>query len=67
MQEYEIEMAHIMGKISRELLNSKYILEILQEIIDGDGKIGTLTVILRKNLLSCFDNIEKCREFIRNL
>lgn len=58
------ELEYLAKSISSNLLESKYILDVLYEIADGDGKFETLFKILKKNIKISFDNIEKCRQII---
>ena len=58
------ELEYLAKSISSNLLESKYILDVLYEIADGDGKFETLFKILKKNIKISFDNIEKFRQII---
>jgi len=51
--------------IPRTLLQSKYLLEVLYELSDGEAKSATLIEILSKNIRKSFHRIEKCRKLIR--
>lgn len=64
MTDENFNLIELTTKISRELLDSIYIIDIIYEISDGDGKIGTLLSILKNNITSAFDETEKCRKII---
>ena len=50
--------------ISNKLLDSFYLLEILEELSNYDAKEGILLSLVKNNIKSAFDNIEKCRSMI---
>ncbi len=58
------ELEYLAKSISSNLLESKYILDVLYEITEGEGKFETLFNILKKNIKTSFDNIEKFRQII---
>ena len=57
-------LAQICAEISKNLLDSKNLLEILNDLADGDSKIDTIADYLQQNITSAFINIEKCRKII---
>ena len=50
--------------ISNKLIDSFYLLEILEELSNYDAKEGILLSLVKNNIKSAFDNIEKCRSMI---
>lgn len=62
--EKDVKLEYLANKISDNLLEAEYVLEILYSIADGDGKIETILNILKKDIKISFDNIEKCRQMI---
>lgn len=62
--ETEITLTELTKNISRKLLDSKYLLEILQEIIDGESHLATLVSIIENNVNTAFNDISVCRKNI---
>jgi len=50
--------------ISVKLLETISLLEIFEEIIDGENKAGTLLSIIKKNVTNAFKENEECRKKI---
>lgn len=48
--------------VSAELLDVIYLLKILEELFDGDGKITTLLKVLINKTQSAFKKNEDCRK-----
>ena len=57
-------LAQLNKEISNRLLNSCYLLEILEDIMGGEAKEGILIDTVKRNVLKSFDDIEKCRKII---
>lgn len=47
---------------SEKLVDSIYLLQILYDISDEEGKISTLLNVIRKKVKYAFLEIEKCRK-----
>ena len=62
--ENQLTLAEHGKNISGKLLESIYLLEILDEIIDGEAKSGTVLSIIKKNICSAFTEIEDIRRMI---
>ena len=62
--EENLNLAQICTEISGNLLDSINLLEILDNLADGDSKIDTIIDYLQQNITSAFKNIEKCRKII---
>ena len=62
--ENQLTLAEHGKNISGKLLESIYLLEILDEIIDGEAKSGTVLSIIKKNINSTFTEIEDFRRMI---
>lgn len=50
--------------ISEKLLETIYLLEILEDFCESDAKAGTLVSMANKNINISFHEIEKCRKLI---
>ena len=50
--------------IAGRLLEALYILDIMEALIEGDGKSEILIKMLRHNIKPAFDEIEECRRRI---
>jgi len=57
-------LAEINKDISLRLLDSVCILEILEDMFDGERKESFLIDTAKKNLRKAFEDIEKCRKII---
>ena len=65
MQEKEHNnLANLNINIGEKLVETINILEVLDEIIDGDAKIMALLKIVKNNIISSFNDIELCRKMI---
>ena len=65
MQEKEHNnLANLSINIGEKLVETINILEVLDEIIDGDAKIMALLKIVKNNIISSFNDIELCRKMI---
>ena len=53
--------------VSNNLIETEYVLDILYQISDGDGKIETLLNLIGNNTKTSFKNIEFCRKIIFGL
>ena len=60
----EKTLAQRSSEISGKLLDSIYLIEILKELNDGEGKIGTLLETICENINYAFKEIEECRSLI---
>ena len=49
---------------SLKIVNSMYLIDVLDEILDGSGKETTVLCIVRKYLNCAFKDIEQCRKII---
>lgn len=49
---------------AEKLLDSMYLLQILYEILESEGKFSTLLNVIRKNVKFAFHEIEKCRKLL---
>ena len=54
-------------QIANKLLESMYLLEIFEELIEGDGKLDTLLSAIKQNIKFSFDYIHKCRKIISSI
>ena len=50
--------------ISEKLLETIYLLEILEDAYEGEAKEGTIINLASKNINIAFNEIEKCRKMI---
>ena len=62
--ERELTLAELTKDISGNLADSINLLNILEELADGEAKSDTLISIIKKNITSSFRNIETCRQKI---
>lgn len=62
--EKQTSLAELSKDISNKLLESHYLLEILQDESDIETKFQTILSILEKNISSAFREIEACRKMI---
>lgn len=53
--------------ISSKLLDSIYLLEILDDLIDGEPKEGTILSVLKQNIISSFQEISDMRRLISDI
>ena len=60
----EQNLAELSRDISDKLINSKFLLEILEEMAMSDAKIGTMISVIKNNITSAFNDIEECRHKI---
>ena len=59
-----IKLTEYQKNIAKELIDMLYLLQILEDILDGEGKASTLVSIIRKKTKFAFDKIEKCRNIL---
>ena len=59
---YEKNIVELNRETSRNLLEALSLIECLQDILEYSNKEGTILEIIKKNIKSSFNNIEKCRE-----
>lgn len=57
-------LKELTAKVYNDILNTLYLLEILEEIVDGDRKEDFLVLTAKNNIHNTFDNIEHCRKLI---
>lgn len=57
-------LEQLTAEVSNLLLDSKNLLEILEDIVEGERKEYFLVASLQKNISKAFDDIEICRELI---
>ena len=62
--ETDKNLAELSRDISDKLINTKILLEILQEMAMNDAQIGTMISVILNNINDAFNNIEKCRHKI---
>ncbi|MBQ3311434.1 hypothetical protein IJG72_05085 [bacterium] len=62
--ENKLNLAELTKDISNRLLETKYLLDIMEDIIDGESKLETLHKQVMKNIISAFHEIEECRQKI---
>lgn len=66
--EMEENITTLLKEASRRLLDSKYLIEIGQELVQkgdvSEGAMMTLSKIILNNTLLSFKDIEKCRSLI---
>lgn len=60
----ELNLAQLTQDISQKLIDTIYLLEITNEIIEGDGKLGILIKTIKRNIKNSFYEVEKCRQKI---
>lgn len=53
--------------IASSLLQTIYIIDILEEIADGDGKMTAMLNYIRKNVRFSFNETEKCRKLLQGI
>lgn len=51
-------------EISDKLLETRYLLDILDELVNNDAKMHTIVLQSNKNIKFSFDMVEKCRTMI---
>ncbi len=51
-------------QISAQLLDAMYLLDVLSELSDGEGKIDTIIKIIHQNIKGAFKQNEKFRRII---
>jgi len=59
-------LKELTSKISNNLLETISILDILEEIIDGERKEGFLVSSMQMRIHNAFNDIEECRKLIAN-
>lgn len=64
MEEQKKNIEQFCKNVSDNILDSKVLIEILEDIIDGDNKLYTILRLIESNLDKAFDNIEECRSYI---
>ena len=64
MSEQIKTLGQLCKNISNMIIDSKILIEVLEDILDADKKFLTILSIIEKNLDIAFDEIEKCREII---
>ena len=57
-------LAELTKNISDKLFDSINLLEILEEVVEGERKEYFLVSTLQKNIEAAFDEIEDCRQLI---
>ena len=57
-------LAELTKNISDKLFDSINLLEILEEVVEGERKEYFLVSTLQKNIEEAFDDIEDCRQLI---
>ncbi len=62
--EKEMNLAELSKDISNKLLESQYLIDVIHDIVEGDPKLTTLILLLRKNIMLSFNEIEECRKKI---
>lgn len=62
--ENELNLAELGRNISDKLVDSKYLIDILEEIAEGEPKLQILINLLKQNIMSAFKEIEECRQKI---
>ena len=62
--ESELNLAELGRNISDKLVDSKYLIDILEEIAEGEPKLQILINLLKQNIMSAFKEIEECRQKI---
>ncbi len=65
--ENRTELAYKSQNISGKLLKSIYLLEVLEDLSEGEAKEGTLINILQEDIKSAFKDVENCRKIIETL
>lgn len=63
-QEQDLTLAELTQNISDKLLDSIYIVELLDEIIEPNAKIEILTKQLKEKIKDAFEKTEQCRQKI---
>lgn len=51
-------------EVSSKLLDSLYLLELLEEMLAENAKMSTVVSIITNNVKSSFDEISECRSMI---
>ena len=62
--EQNASLAELQTDISKKLLSSKRLLDILDNLIEGNAQASELVVILKNNINSAFHKIEECRKIV---
>jgi len=62
MKQKSIKYLH--KNISSKLLESMYLVDVLEDLADGEGKTGTVLGIIKRDLKSAFYKVESCREVL---
>jgi len=58
------KLEHHYENISSKLLESIYLVDVLEDLADGEGKTGTVLGIIKRDLKSAFYKVESCREVL---
>ncbi len=58
------EISSRQKQISKELIDSIYLLRIFEKIVDGDGEMSTLLRVIKNKVTLAFNEIEKCRNIV---
>lgn len=59
-------LKNLTAKISNNLLETISVLDILEEIIDGERKESFLVSSMQERIHNAFSDIEECRKLIAN-
>ncbi len=59
-------LKELTAKISKNLFDTISILDIFEEIIDGERKESFLVSSMQKRIHNAFNDIEECRKLIAN-
>lgn len=62
--EKETTLVELCKSVADKLLESINLLDILNDIADGEAKQGTILSILKNNIVTSFVEIEECRKKI---
>ena len=65
--EYSENIIQLNKDISSKLLDSIYLLEILDDLVDGEPKEGTILSMLKQNITSSFQEISDMRKLISDI
>jgi flavoprotein len=62
--EGQMNLQQMTEEISNKLLETKSVLDIIEELTDEDAKMHVLLSQATRNIISSFEMIEKCRNLI---
>lgn len=65
MEEFK-NLENLTAKISKDLFETISLLDILEEIIDGERKESFLVSSMQERIYNAFSDIEECRKLIAN-